>query len=284
GGDRIRVVLAERQVEHTSEPTLQDVSEVLIAADGTDYGVHSLSSASRFTDNTRQATSYRNGRILLAGDAAHVHAPLGGQGLNTGVQDAVNLGWKLAQVVKRTSPQSLLDTYHDERHPVGARVLQNTMAQVALTTPGDRHEALRNTMTELLSMDEPRKRIAAMMSGLDIHYDLGPGHPLLGRRMPDLDIATADGPLRVYELLRSARPVLLNLDRNRVLDITPWTDRVQLIDAEYGGPWELPVLGAVTAPAAVLIRPDGYVAWVGDGTDTGLREAMTTWFGPPAPA
>ncbi len=279
GGDRIRVVLTERQVEHTGEPTLQDVSEALIAADGTDYGVHSLSWTSRFTDNTRQAVSYRKGRILLAGDAAHVHPPLGGQGLNTGVQDAVNLGWKLAQVVKKASPQGLLDTYHDERHPVGARVLQTTMAQVALTSPGDRHQALRNTMAELLSMDEPRQSIAAMMSGLDIHYDLGPGHPLLGRRMPDLDIATADGPLRVYELLHGAKPVLLNLNQTHVLDITPWTDRVQLIDAEYRGQWELPVLGSVSAPAAVVIRPDGHVAWVGDGTDTGLRDALNTWFG-----
>ncbi len=193
----------------------------------------------------------------------------------------MNLGWKLAQVVKKTSPQSLLDTYHDERHPVGARVLQTTMAQVALTSPGDRHQALRDIMTELLSMDEPRQSIAAMMSGLDIHYDLGPGHPLLGRRMPDLDIATADGPLRVYELLHGAKPVLLNLGEPRGFDITPWADRVQLVDAAYAGMWELPVLGAVTAPAAVLIRPDGYVAWVGDGTDTGLRDALTTWFGSP---
>ncbi len=279
GEDRIRIVLTEREVEHATEPTLQDVSEALIASDGTDYGVHSLSWTSRFTDNTRQAASYRKGRILLAGDAAHVHPPLGGQGLNTGVQDAVNLGWKLAQVVKKTSPQSLLDTYHDERHPVGARVLQNTMAQVALTSPGDRHQALRNTMTELLRMDEPRQRFAAMMSGLDIHYDLGPGHPLLGRRMPDLDIATADGPLRVYELLHGARPVLLNLDQPRALDITPWTNRIQLVHAAYDGRWELPVLGSVSAPAAVVIRPDGYVAWVGDGTDTGLRDALITWFG-----
>jgi 3-(3-hydroxy-phenyl)propionate hydroxylase len=276
---RIRVVLTEREVEHAGEPTLQDVSDALIAADGTDYGVHSLNWTSRFTDNTRQAASYRQGRILLAGDAAHVHAPLGGQGLNTGVQDAVNLGWKLAQVVKKTSSQSLLDTYYDERQPVGARVLQNTMAQVALTSPGDRHQALRNTMTDLLSMDQPRQSIAAMMSGLDIHYDLGPGHPLLGRRMPDLDIATADGPRRVYETLHGAKPVLLNLDQARVLDITPWTDRVQLIHAEYGGPWELPVLGTVSAPSAVVIRPDGYVAWIGEGSDTGLRDALTTWFG-----
>ena len=279
GGDRIMVVLTERQVEHTSEPALQDVSDALIAADGTDYGVHNLSWTARFTDNTRQAASYRKGRVLLAGDAAHVHAPLGGQGLNTGVQDAVNLGWKLAQVVTKTSPQRLLDTYHDERHPVGARVLQNTMAQVALTSAGDRHQALRTTMTELLRMDEPRQTIAAMMSGLDIHYDLGPGHPLLGRRVPDLDIATAAGPRRVYELLHGGRAVLLNLGQPRGLDVTPWTDRVQLVDAGYGGAWELPVLGSVSAPAAVLIRPDGYVAWVGDGTGTGLRDALATWFG-----
>ena len=279
GGDRIMVVLTERQVEHTSEPALQDVSDALIAADGTDYGVHNLSWTARFTDNTRQAASYRKGRVLLAGDAAHVHAPLGGQGLNTGVQDAVNLGWKLAQVVTKTSPQRLLDTYHNERHPVGARVLQNTMAQVALTSAGDRHQALRTTMTELLRMDEPRQTIAAMMSGLDIHYDLGPGHPLLGRRVPDLDIATAAGPRRVYELLHGGRAVLLNLGQPRGLDVTPWTDRVQLVDAGYGGAWELPVLGSVSAPAAVLIRPDGYVAWVGDGTGTGLRDALATWFG-----
>ena len=278
-GDRIRVVLTEREVEHTGEPTLRDVSEALIASDGTDYGVHSLSRASRFTDNTRQAASYRNGRVLLAGDAAHVHPPLGGQGLNLGVQDAVNLGWKLAQVVKKASPRSLLDTYHDERHPVGARVLQTTMAQVALTSPGDRHQALRNTMAELLSMDAPRQSIAAMMSGLDIHYDLGAGHPLLGRRMPDLDMAIADAPRRVYEFMHSAGPVLLNLDHPGAIDIGPWADRVQLIDAEYTGAWELPVLGAVTPPNAVLIRPDGYVGWVGDGTDGGLRPALTTWFG-----
>jgi len=153
------------------------------------------------------------------------------------------------------------------------------MGPVAMTSPGDRPQALGTIMAELLGMDEPRQSIAAMMSGLDIHYDLGPGHPLLGRRMPDLDIATADGPLRVYQLLHGAKPVLLNLGQPRVLDIAPWTDRVQLIDAEYAGPWELPVLGSVSAPAAVVIRPDGYVAWVGDGTGTGLRDTLTNWFG-----
>ena len=231
---------------------------------------------------TRQAASYRERRILLAGDAAHVHSPIGGQGLNTGVQDAVNLGWKLAQVVNGTSPDSLLDTYHAERHPVGARVLQGTMAQTALTRANARTDALRDTLAELVSMDEPRKHLAGMFSGLDIHYDLGEGHPLLGRRMPDLDLITADGPLRVFRLLHDARPALLNLGEPGGFDITPWADRVQLVDAEYAGAWELPVLGEVTAPTAVLIRPDGYVAWVGDGTDAGLPDALTTWFGPPA--
>jgi len=230
---------------------------------------------------SRQAATYRDRRVLLAGDAAHVHSPVGGQGLNTGVHDAVNLGWKLAQVVTGISPESLLDSYHAERHPIGARVLRNTMAQVALMRVDDRIEVLRDTVSELLSMDEPRKRFAAMMSGLDIHYDLGEGHPLLGRRMPDLDLDTADGPLRVFTLLHDARPLLLNLGEPGAFEIVPWADRVQVIDAGYAGPWELPALGAVPAPAAVVVRPDGYVAWVGDGTQLGLEDALTTWFGPP---
>jgi hypothetical protein len=200
------------------------------------------------------------------------------------VQDAVNLGWKLAQVVKGTSPESLLDTYHAERHPVAARVLRNTMAQVALFRPDDRTKALHATVSELLGMDEPRKRLAAEMSGLGVHYELGEGHPLLGRRMPDLDVATANGTLRVFTLLHDARPVLLNLGEPGTLDITPWADRVQSIDAKYSGAWELPAIGVVKPPSAVLIRPDGYVAWVGDLTLVGLVDALTTWFGPPAAA
>src|SRR5688500_6204616 len=277
----VRVMVTEEQVGHTSEPTLRDLSEALIAVYGTDYGIHSPTSISRFTDMTRQAAAYRDQRVLLAGDAAHVHYPTGGQGLQTGVQDAMNLGWKLAQVVKGVSPDSLLDTYHAERHPVAARVLHNTMAQTALLRPDDRSKAARQAMSELLSLDEPRKRFAAEMSGLDIQYDLGEGHPLLGRRMPDLDLVTANGPRRVFTLLHDARPVLLNLGEPGAFDITPWADRVQLIDATYAGLWELPVLGHIAAPAAVLIRPDGYVTWVRDGTDTGLRDALTTWFGSP---
>jgi 2-polyprenyl-6-methoxyphenol hydroxylase-like FAD-dependent oxidoreductase len=280
-GGTVRVMVTEEHLGATSEPTLRDLSEGLIAVYGTDYGIHSPTWITRFTDMTRQAAAYRKGRVLLAGDAAHVHSPVGGQGLNTGVQDAVNLGWKLAQVVNQTSPDSLLDTYHDERHPVAARVLRNTMAQVGLMRVDDRIEALRDVVSELLSMDEPRTRFAAMMSGLDIHYDLGGGHPLLGRRMPDLDLVTGGGAVRVFTLLHDARPVLLNLGKPLDLDLSPWVPRVLAIDAEYAGDWELPALGHVAAPAAVLIRPDGYVAWVGDATDTGLRAALTTWFGSP---
>jgi 3-(3-hydroxy-phenyl)propionate hydroxylase len=279
-----RVVLQEQPDEDAGEPTLQDLREALIGAYGTDYGVHSPTWISRFTDATRQAESYRRGRVLLAGDAAHIHPPQGGQGLNVGVQDSVNLGWKLAQVVDGTSPESLLDTYHAERHPVGARVLHNTMAQVALSSPDDRHQALRDIMAELLGMDEPRKRIAAMFSGLDIQYDLGEGHPLLGRRMPDLDVHTADGPTRVFTLLHDARPVLLNLGEPGGFDISPWANRVRLVDAKHVGVWELPVLGEIAAPPAVLIRPDGHVAWAGELPDPELPRALATWFGAATPA
>jgi 2-polyprenyl-6-methoxyphenol hydroxylase-like FAD-dependent oxidoreductase len=280
----VRVLVTERQVSAAGEPTLADLSQALIGVYGTDYGIHSPTSISRFNDMTRQAASYRKGRVLLAGDAAHVHPPDGGQGLQTGVQDAVNLGWKLAQVVKGTSPEGLLDTYHVERHPVAARVLRNAMASVPLRREDARTKALRDTMSELLRMDEPRRRFAAMMSGLDIHYELGEGHKLLGRRMPDLDLVTPNGPLRVFTLLHDARPLHLNFGGLGGFDITPWADRVRSIDASYVGTWELPVVGAVPAPTAVLIRPDGYVAWVGGRTHKGLPEALTTWFGPPATA
>lgn len=280
-GTRVRVVLNEPEVRRGDAPTLDELRDALVAVYGTDFGVHDVTWLSRFTDMTRQAAAYRAGRVLLAGDAAHIHSPAGGQGLNLGVQDAVNLGWKLAQVVQGTSPASLLDTYQAERHPVGARVLQTTMAQTAINRGDDRTNALRETVSELLRMDEPRTRYAAMMSGLDNHYDLGPGHPLLGRRMPDLDVGTADGPRRVFTFLHDARPVLLDLGEPGALDVGPWGDRIQHVHARYAGAWELPVLGAVAAPTAVLIRPDGHVAWVGDGTDHGLRDALTTWFGPP---
>ncbi|HET6966217.1 MAG TPA: FAD-dependent monooxygenase [Acidimicrobiales bacterium] len=278
-GQRVRVLVSEPYSGQTREPTLQDLSRALVAVWGSDFGVHSPTWISRFTDTTRQAASYRKGRVLLAGDAAHVHYPVGGQGLNIGVQDAVNLGWKLAQVVRGTSPEALLDSYHAERHPVGARVLKNTMAQTVLTRGDARTDALRATVTDLLGMDEPRRRIAAMISGLDVHYDLGDGHPLLGRRMPDLDLDTGDGPTRLFELLREARPVLLNLAEAGGPDMSGWSDRVRLVDARHDGILNLPVLGRVPAAPAVAIRPDGHVAWVGQLTDPDLPRALTRWFG-----
>ncbi len=279
---RVRVVLVEPDLRRGDEPTLDELRAALISVYGTDHGVHSVTWLSRFTDMTRQAAAYRDRRVLVAGDAAHVHSPVGGQGLNIGVQDAVNLGWKLAQVIHGTSPASLLDTYQTERHPIAARVLKTTMAQTALNRGDERTKALRETLSDLLKMDEPRKRYAGMMSGLDIRYDLGAGHPLVGRRMPDLDLVTDSGPKRVFSLLHDARPLLLNLGEPGALDIGSWSSRVRLIDARHDGAWELPVLGAVPGPTAILIRPDGYVAWVGDGVAEGLRDAMTRWFGSPA--
>jgi len=285
GGGPYRVVLKERHVHHDGEPTLPELRDALIDAYGTDFGLRHAQWMSRFTDAARQASAYRAGRVLLAGDAAHVHPPQGGQGLNTGVQDAVNLGWKLAHVVDGTSPTSLLDTYHGERHPVGARAIRLTMAAVALGATDARHEALRDTVAELLDMDAGRRHVAGALSGLDIEYDLGPGHPLLGRRMPDLDVHTADGPLRVFTLLHDARGVLLDLGAPGRFDASPWAPRVRRIDATYEGAWELPVFGPVAPPPAVLIRPDGHVAWTGDFTDPSLPRALTTWFGSPsAPA
>jgi 3-(3-hydroxy-phenyl)propionate hydroxylase len=277
-GERVKIVLVEAQVGGADEPTLDELRDALVAVWGTDFDVHDVTFLSRFTDAARQAAAYRSGRVLLAGDAAHVHSPAGGQGLNTGVQDAVNLGWKLAQVVRGTSPDDLLDTYHAERHPIGARVLELTMAQTALMRGDDRTKTLHRHMSQLLAMDEPRKRYAGMMSGLDIHYDLGEGHPLLGRRMPDLEVTTATGAVRVFTLLHDARPVLLDLGAG--LDIGPWAERVQHVRATYDGAWALPVIGAIDAPTAVLVRPDGHVAHVGAD---GMRDALARWFGPASP-
>lgn len=277
----VRIMVTESHIKTAGEPTLGDLREALIAVYGTDYGVYNPTWISRFTDMTRQAMTYRDRRILLAGDAAHVHAPEGAQGLQIGVQDAMNLGWKLAQVVNGISPDSLLDTYHAERHPVAARILRTTMAYGALRRPDPRTEALRDTIAEILSTEEPRRRFAAMMFGLDIHYDLGEGHPLLGRRMPDLDLVTTNGSLQLFTLLHSARPVLINFGEPNSFNIAPWEDRVLIVDATYSGTWNLPDLGEVTAPQAVLVRPDGYVAWVGDQKQQGLSHALITWFGAP---
>jgi 2-polyprenyl-6-methoxyphenol hydroxylase-like FAD-dependent oxidoreductase len=279
-----RVIVTEKQLQSGDAPTLHDLSEALIAVFGTDFGIHSPTWISRFTDATRQAAAYRSGRVLLAGDSAHVHYPAGGQGISLGVQDAVNLGWKLAQVINGSSPEHLLDTYQDERHPVTARVLRHTMALGVLQRGDERTRTVTDLVATLAVMDEPRKLLAGIISGLDVRYDFGDGHPLLGRRMPDLDLVTADGPRRVFTFLHAAQPVLLDFDAPGNgpgnLDITAWSDRVQLVRADYGGPWELPIDGEVRAPRAVLVRPDGHVAWVGDGTDVGLHDGLTTWFGP----
>jgi 3-(3-hydroxy-phenyl)propionate hydroxylase len=281
-GKRVRAVLIEEQLRQGDAPTLDDLRAALIAAYGTDFGVHEVAWLSRFTDAARQAASYRDRLVLLAGDAAHVHSPVGGQGLNLGVQDAMNLGWKLAQVVKGISPQALLDTYQAERHPLTARVLRTTLAITALSRGDERTGALRETLSELMQKDVPRHWYAAMQSGLDNRYDFGDGHPLLGRRMPDLDLVTGEAPQRVFTLLRAAKPLLLNFGEPGRLNIAPWSDRVRLIDAQYSGAWQLPAIGQVAAPGAVLIRPDGHVAWVGDSAGKGLPEALTTWFGSPA--
>lgn len=189
---RVRVLMTERYLDRTGEPDLRDLGDALIDVYGTDFGVHSPAFISRFTDAARQAVSYRRGRVLLAGDAAHIHHSVGGQGLNTGMQDAVNLGWKLAQIVKGIAPESLLDSYHAERHPVAARVLHNTMAQIALlrrNEPG--LDAARKIVAGLLAMDAPRQRFGAMMSGLDIRYDLGEGRPRFDDRGPAAEFVHA---------------------------------------------------------------------------------------------
>jgi 3-(3-hydroxy-phenyl)propionate hydroxylase len=280
-GRTVRAMVTERELGPATEPTLADLSHGLRIVYGTDFGIHSPTWISRFTDATRQAADYRDRRVLLAGDAAHIHHPAGGQGIGLGIQDAMNLGWKLAQAVKGSSPDSLLDTYHRERHPADARALRHSMTQSVLQRPDPRIEALRDLMAELMEMEEPRRHVAGLASGLDVRYDLGDGHPLLGRRMPDLDLLTADRRLRVFSLLHDARGVLVNLAAPNRIDLGRWVDRVRLVEASFAGVWELPVVGAVPAPAAVLIRPDGHVAWVGDGNQSGLEDALTEWFGVP---
>jgi 3-(3-hydroxy-phenyl)propionate hydroxylase len=275
-GVTVGVVLAGRDPRASGEPSLDELAAGLKAVYGTDFGVHAPTWLSRFSDATRQADAYRKGRVLLAGDAAHIHPPLGGQGLNLGIQDAVNLGWKLAQVVKNVSSATLLDTYQAERHPAAARVLRNTIAQGVLRRPDARTAVLGEFVAEMLAMDEPRKRFGAMIAGLDIRYDLGDGHPLVGRRMPDLDIVTAAGPARVYALLHHARPVLLNLDQPGAFS----DSRVKVVDATFDGVCELPMIGEVPVPATVLIRPDGHVAWTGDAHAAGLPAALDAWCGP----
>ena len=278
GDGTVRVVVTEAVLGPTTEPTLADLRQALTDVFGTDFGVHSPTWLSRFTDATRQAETYRKGRVLLAGDAAHVHSPTGGLGIGLGVQDAVNLGWKLGQVVRGLSGEELLETYHAERHQAGERALKYTMAQSLFQKSDPRQEALRDLLGEVLRVEGAGVPIAALVTGLDVAYDLGAGHPLLGRRMPDLEVTTAEGPIRVFELLHQARPLLLDFS-GQELGAGLSNGRVRHVPATYDGGWQLPVLGAVGAPAAVLVRPDGYVAWVGAGSADGLAEALDTWCG-----
>jgi 3-(3-hydroxy-phenyl)propionate hydroxylase len=282
-GRTMQVLVTEHQLGPATDATLADLSRALVAVYDTDFGVRNPRSISRFSDATRHAAAYRAGRVLLVGDAAHTHSPTGGQGIGLGVEDAVNLGWKLAQVIKDTAPDSLLDTYHAERHPVTARVLKYTMAMSVTQRADPRVSALADVLSDLMSIDAARVKMACLHLGLDVCYEADDGrHPLLGRRMPDLDLTSAEGPLRAFTLLHDARAVLLNLGEPGGVSLGSWGDRVQLVDASYDGVWELPVIGAVEAPEAVLIRPDGHVAWVGDGTAAGLAEALTRWIGPAA--
>ncbi|NUR07659.1 MAG: NAD-binding protein [Nocardioidaceae bacterium] len=283
GGRTVQVLVTEQRLGPATDPTLADLSSALVAVYGTDFGVHSPRTISRFSDATRQAAAYRAGRVLLAGDAAHVHSPTGGQGVGLGVEDAVNLGWKLAQVVQGVAPDRLLDTYQAERHPATARVLEYTMAMAVTQLADDRVSALAGVLSDLLTVDAARVRLAGLHLGLDVRYQAADGaHPLLGRRMPDLDLTSAGGPVRVYSLLHDAHPVLLDLGTPGGITPGAWGERVRFLQASYDGTWELPVIGAVDTAAAVLVRPDGHVAWVGDGTDAGLEEALTRWFGPAA--
>ena len=285
---RARFVSVERELRQGTRPSLDELREAIVAVYGTDFGLRSVSWLSRFTDMARQAVSYRDRRVLLAGDAAHVHSPVGGQGLNLGVQDAFNLGWKLAQVVAGYSHDRLLDSYTAERHPIGARVLELTLAQTALARGDARTDALRTTLTHLLSMNEPRRTYAARMSGLDVRYDLGvarPGdgeeHPLLGRRAPDLELRTGAGTIGLFRVLHQAKHVLVVLGGEVTLDLGPWSERLVRVDARVvrESSWDIPVLGAVRPPDALLVRPDGHVVWVGEGTCHGLEEALCRWTG-----
>lgn len=282
GDARIGLVVQETPAVSGEAPTFDELRAAVIAVWGEDFGLHSPTWISRFSDAARQASTYRAGRVLVAGDAAHVHSPVGGQGLNTGVQDAMNLGWKLARVVHGTAPERLLDTYGAERRPVGERVLHGTLATTAFLAGDARAGMLRDALVDLLALDEPRRHLAGRFSGLDIRYDLGGRHPLVGRRMPDLDLATADGSVRVSSLLHRARGVLIDLAGVGGFDLGPWSVDVDHVVGRHDGPWELPVVGVVEAPSAVLVRPDGYVAWAGAPDDAGLPDALDTWFGPGA--
>lgn len=265
--------------ERAGAPTLEEFRARLRAVAGTDFGVRAPRWLSRFGDASRQAERYRAGRVLLAGDAAHIHPPTGGQGLNLGVQDAFNLGWKLAAEVNGWAPEGLLDSYHTERHPVGARVLENTRAQITLLGTGPGARALRGLLARLMDFEEVNAYVTGMITAVDIRYDLGEGHALLGRRLRDVRLTRGH---RLYELMREGRGLLLDgSDRSGTtggrLSVAGWADRVDHV-ADTVEPADEPGV------PAVLLRPDGHVAWAGTGEDQeGLAAGLTRWFGAPVP-
>lgn len=262
GTYRVIVPADDVAEDRATAPTLEEFKQQLRAVAGTDFGVHSPRWLSRFGDATRQAERYRVGRVLLAGDAAHIHPPTGGQGLNLGVQDAFNLGWKLAAAVNGWAPEGLLDSYHAERHPVGARVLDNTRAQITLlgTDPGA--AALRELFSKLMDFEEVNRYVTEMITAVGVRYDFGEGHELLGRRMRDVKLKRG----RLYELMHGGRGLLL--DRTGRLSVAGWADRVDhVVDVSE----ELDV-------PAVLLRPDGHVAWVGEEQQD-LLSRLPEWFG-----
>ena len=281
GWYRLMAQCHDRVLPRDTGLTFEQFRSAFTELAGTDFGMHSPRWVTHYSDAARQAGRYRAGRVFLAGDAAHIHYPAGGQGQNLGLQDAVNLGWKLAAVLRGDAAEALLDTYESERHPVAARVLQNTRAQTALQRPGAHTGALRDTMSQLIGTDEVRHRLGLMITALDIRYDCAGDHPLTGRRVPDADLATTEGPVRMYELLRAAHPILLVRNGTDVPDIREWKDRVTVVCADDpAAEWSVPGVGVATAPACSLIRPDGYIAWAASDSGTaGLTAALTAWVG-----
>ena len=278
-----RIIVGERGTpprRRTEPPPFHEVADVWKRLTGNDISPAEPLWTSAFGDAARQASEYRRGRVLLAGDAAHVHLPAGGQGMNTSIQDAVNLGWKLGAVLRGTAHPELLDTYHSERHQVGRDLLANVRAQSLLILGGEEARPVRDVLAELLQYPDVERHFAARVSGLDIRYDVGGGqHPLLGLRMPRLGLHRGRrGSSSSTELLRSGRGVLLDLTDNAKLRARaePWIDRVDVVTASVDEPVPTPLHGT----AAVLIRPDGHVAWAAPGSHHDLPMALDRWFGP----
>ncbi|MEU9168972.1 FAD-dependent monooxygenase [Streptomyces sp. NPDC048420] len=274
-----RIIVCEHgtpPADRSETPEFAEVAAAWQRLTGEDISGGGADWVSSFTDATRQATEYRRGRVLLAGDAAHIHLPAGGQGLSTGVQDAANLGWKLAATVRGWAPDALLDTYHAERHPVGERLLSNTRAQGQVFLGGPESQPLRDLFAELIRLDEVKRHLAGSVSHLDVHYDLGGGHRLAGRRLPPRVLDTAQGPTRTPELLHPGLGVLLDLADSGALRAVAadWKERVVTVTGTPRDP------DAFHGAAAVLVRPDGYIAWAG-ADSTGLETALRRWFGTP---